>query len=450
MKHALAILLVIYSIACSAQKKELISSIREYAHPLNTTDPDPTLEDLSFLKDLIKNKSVIALGEATHGSKEFFTMKHRLVRYLVEEAGYRVFIIEANQPECMRINNYVMHGKGNPEEALFGIYFWTWNTNEVLEMIKWMRNYNEGKAEKDKVRFYGCDMQYAIAAAELIKQDFDSLQIDYNQYKKLLDSLSSQSFRRLSGQDESVLKTMYAQVVELHRYSDKYKTEFINKTDAKYYMLHRQYLNILLQSMIQHTSDNDYFRDSCMAENTKWISEYEQTDKIIIWAHNAHISKTKAYTTAKGYQMGYWLSSLFSDKYYAIGFDFHDGSFRAMNTMPNASKMSKKTGKGVVTCTIRKPAKNSSDHIYHKTELPMFYLDYKKASANKTIETYLNTITRIKIIGAIFNPKWEETYYQTVILQDYYDAIIFINTTTPTTATDYYTTMYEKARALKK
>lgn len=448
---AILLLILLTSFRSFAKNGDLIEELRKAAYPIESVDPYAPLDDLSFLKDLIKNKSVIALGEATHGSKEFFTMKHRLVRYLVEEAGYRVFIIEANQPECIRINDYVMHGKGSPEEALFNIYFWTWNTNEVLKMIKWMRSYNEGKADKDKVRFYGCDMQYTIAAAGFIMRDLDSLQIDYSHYKNLLDSLSSKSFRHLSRKNTSELKAMYNQAVELFRYSDKYKTEFIEKSDAKYFMQHHQYLNILLQAMTKYTSEDGNFRDSCMAVNTKWISDYEQTDKIIVWAHNAHISKTKAYTTAEGYQMGYRLNKLFPDKYYVIGFDFHDGSFRAMNTMPTASEKSKKgTATGVVTCTIKKPAKNSSDHIYHKTGLPMFYLDYKKASANEAIKTYLNTITRIKIIGAIFNPKWEETYYQTVILNDYYDATIFINSTTPTVATDYYKAMYEQAKALKK
>lgn len=450
MKQVLLSLLILYTIPCYAQKKGLINAIRENAYPLNTTNPQDNLEDLSFLKELIRDKSVIALGDATHGTKEFFTMKHRLVRYLVEKAGYRIFVIEANLPECMRINDYVMYGKGNPEEALYNIYFWIWNTDEIMEMIQWMRNYNEGKEDKDKVRFYGNDMRFTIAAADFIMKDLDSLQIDYSNYKDLLDSLSNPRLRGLYRVEKSETNEKYTQVLKLCKYSEIYKSEFINKSDAEYYKLHQQYLNVLVQAMVNLTPENGYFRDSCMAANTKWISEYEQTDKIIVWAHSGHISKTKSFSGATGYQMGYWLSKLFPEKYYAIGFDFHDGSFRAYQNWPPVTESdNKSTLNGPITCTIKKPAKNSSHYIYHKTGLSMFYLDHKTASANKHIQTYLNEIIRLRLVGALFKPEHEESYYYTVILNKYFDATLFINTTTPTILTDYYTTMREKVRDLQ-
>ncbi|MBZ0099596.1 MAG: erythromycin esterase family protein, partial [Taibaiella sp.] len=110
------------TIQSRAQNKELIKALKQHAHPIATATPLSDNSDLTFLKDVLKDKTVIGLGEATHGTREFFQMKHRLVKFLVEEMGYRQFAIESNFAECMAINDYVRDGIGDPEMALRGIY----------------------------------------------------------------------------------------------------------------------------------------------------------------------------------------------------------------------------------------------------------------------------------------------------------------------------------------
>ena len=68
------------------------------------------------------------MGEATHGTHEFFQLKHRMLEFLVERMGFTVFGIEANWPESLAVNDYVLNGNGDPAKALAGFYFWTWNT----------------------------------------------------------------------------------------------------------------------------------------------------------------------------------------------------------------------------------------------------------------------------------------------------------------------------------
>lgn len=426
-----------------AQNKALVSALKEYALPLKTTEPMQPMDELHFLKDYLKNKSVISLGEATHGTKEFFQMKHRILRYLVEEMGYRVFVMEANQPECMAINDYIMYGKGDPAEALMGIYFWTWNTNEVLDMIKWMRNYNIGKADADKVKFYGCDMQTAKVAAELVVKELDRLQIDYNRFQNLLDTLSK-SETKLYLRDSTELVRLQHLARELYEYVDEYKAAFISKTDTRVFEQHRQHIAILLQALTLRAYDNSQYRDSCMAINIKWISEHEHTDKIAVWAHNGHISKTTIYNGRSGYQMGYWIEQLFPNQYYAIGFDFHEGSFRAMQDPTLSEQRGEK--RQVVNCTIKKTIKNAIDNVYHKLDTDIFYLDYKKASEHPLIQTFLSTPINTKIIGAIFEPKWQKSYYHLITPKEYYDATIFVNTTTAAVPTKYYNDYVAKKR----
>ncbi|MGD2093071.1 MAG: erythromycin esterase family protein, partial [Candidatus Aminicenantes bacterium] len=131
--------------------------IRARAIPIKTTDPINDHSDLQPLKEIIGNRSIVALGEGTHGTSEFFKMKHRITKFLAEEMGFTVFAIEASMPEAREVNRYVLTGQGDPKKALAGLYFWTWNTREVLAMIQWMREFN--RSGKGRIEFFGFDMQ---------------------------------------------------------------------------------------------------------------------------------------------------------------------------------------------------------------------------------------------------------------------------------------------------
>jgi len=117
---------------------------------------------------MIGKARVVALGEPTHGSREVFQMKHRLLEYLASELGFAVFAIEANGPESDRMNDFVLRGQGRPEDFLRGMYFWTWQTEEVAEMCRWMRRFNE--SGRGPLSFAGFDMQFSdTAMAEVVR-----------------------------------------------------------------------------------------------------------------------------------------------------------------------------------------------------------------------------------------------------------------------------------------
>ena len=133
-----------------------VNWIRQHAVRLKTPEAGHGFADMQPLKKIIGNARIVALGEATHGSREFFQLKHRMLEFLVSEMGFTIFSIEANMPEAYRLNDFVLTGEGDPAKLLRGMYFWTWNTEEVLEMIHWMRKLNQ--SGKGRVEFTGFDM----------------------------------------------------------------------------------------------------------------------------------------------------------------------------------------------------------------------------------------------------------------------------------------------------
>ena len=132
--------------------------IASVATPFSTAAPGSGFADLEPLGELIGNARVVGFGEATHGTREFFLMKHRAFEYLVERHNFTHFGIEATMPESRAVDRYVTRGEGDPAQLLAGLYFWTWNTQEVLDLILWMRAYNVRVGEP-RLRFFGFDMQ---------------------------------------------------------------------------------------------------------------------------------------------------------------------------------------------------------------------------------------------------------------------------------------------------
>lgn len=143
-----------------ADKKEL-AWLKSNCVKLATSEPKTGFQDLQFLKDEIGNSRIVGLGEFSHGSSEVFKMKHRLVEFLVSEMGFNIFSIEENMPETFLINDYVVKGKGNPEELLQN-GSQIWNNKEILDLLQWMQKYNTN--EKTKIQYFGFDMQNIMPA----------------------------------------------------------------------------------------------------------------------------------------------------------------------------------------------------------------------------------------------------------------------------------------------
>src|SRR5262245_265918 len=102
------------------RQHELVSWLQQHAVPLTTVEAGNGFADLQPLKPVIGNARIVALGEATHGTREFFQLKHRLLEFLVTEMGFTTFAMEANWPESLAVNDYVQHGRGDPAKVLAG------------------------------------------------------------------------------------------------------------------------------------------------------------------------------------------------------------------------------------------------------------------------------------------------------------------------------------------
>ena len=204
--------------------------------PLSTVMPGGDYKDLGVIDAAIGDSRVVAMGEATHGTKEFFQMKHRVFRYLAERKGFKIFALEASMPDCIAMDRFVTKGEGDPKAALANQGFWTWNTQEVLDLLLWMREFNKGREAKDQLRVYGFDMQSKSGA------------IDY--------------FSKLDSPDE---KTWWIEMDETRLSTDQ-KAEVKQRADqliAKASPSEQPMARMILQCLFQ-------------ADENEWIAEFKE------------------------------------------------------------------------------------------------------------------------------------------------------------------------------
>jgi erythromycin esterase len=127
--------------------------INRHAHPLTTLDPRAPLPDLRPLRDIVRDASIVALGASTRQAHELSVSAHRMARFLVEELGFRSLALEGDDPARVGLDDYVRTGKGDPRASLAGARAF-WRTGEILDLVHWMRAYNEDHPD-DPVRFAG-------------------------------------------------------------------------------------------------------------------------------------------------------------------------------------------------------------------------------------------------------------------------------------------------------
>lgn len=161
---------------------EVVTWTKRHAVPFESVEAGHGFADLEPLRKMIGNARIVALGEATHGSREVFQMKHRLLEFLATELGFSLLAVEANLPEARRVNDYVVDGKGDPAAALRGLYFSTWRSEEVFAMVEWMRRFNLDAAHRAAGRrlgFAGFDMQEPGVAMTAVQDYFTQFESEW-------------------------------------------------------------------------------------------------------------------------------------------------------------------------------------------------------------------------------------------------------------------------------
>ncbi len=401
-------------------------------HPFDGAHLSLPHDDLEFLRDLVGDARVVALGENTHGARDFFEMKARILRFLVEEMGFDTFAIEATWPEGLRLDRYVRTGEGDPARLLAGLYFWTWNTEAVLEMIEWMRDHNEAGGD---LGFHGVDLQSPGMALHLVREfigfvaparlDFVTGKLD------CLDRFANGPTgrfprRRYRDETDSYRAECGASLEEARALLVENRERYETAGGADRYAIALQSLRVAYQYHLQAVGEQS--RDESMAENTGWLSDRIGPEgRMVLWAHNFHVS-------AQPGAQGFYQRQIFGDDLVILGFTHEGGSFTAVGQTMGPS--------GTIRYTERRsfdldpPVEDSFEAYFAGAAAPRFVLDLRRP-LNDPGSAWLSERRPFRRIGCCYDPDRPEVYWQDTPLSQWYDAIIHFESTRPTAVLPY-------------
>jgi erythromycin esterase-like protein len=308
--------------------------IEDHSVALQTTDPRAELEDLLPLRRSNAAATVVGLGESVHGASEELTLKHRILRLLVEMMGFRSVAWEEDWTNGMQINDYLRSANGNAE-TLVSQMTPQWHVREVADVLRWLRSFNANRS--DKVQFAGLDYYLTPLAAYTRLDDYVAVAAPrmLNEVRAQLEPITpktSDVFEHIS---------LYMQVADKQPYI-QHARELVRlieqvphgSNDAAHALMVRTAQLIVLFYVHFSLSDSDalIFRDAHMADNLQWWAEFTG-DRIAFWAASAHTANAPGLRIAVPPQpdlrfpsAGSYLRRQYGEQYLSIGFTFDHGA----------------------------------------------------------------------------------------------------------------------------
>ena len=413
MKNLTYFLIVLSSfaqLACSQNPKTQTEWLNK-----NTIELQPNeTYDFTKLKDILRDKRIVALGESTHGLGEFYKIKSTLVLYLHKELGYEVLAMESGLGDINLAYEDIdtISAKNLRDYTLFGNF----KAKEVDTLFNYIKSTS---SSKNPLIYTGYDTQFSsdYLITKLVKL---TAPID----KTLSDSLTNRmySFQKSFGaarNNDSIGYIKHRDVFiknakDISQLLQKNKDSLLNsKTlSLKEYLIIQKTLEMFVRST--NLSYEDRFqgyelRDKLMAENLVWLlNDIYPNKKVIVWAHNGHIQKTES-------RMGNYLSDSLKNDYVSIGFAFHKGTYTARGE------------NGLSTYPAQDSYLGTYEYVFNAINEPIFLLDLRQINeeSDENGKWLLNNLD-FRIVGS----RNEKNEFRESNLTKDYDLIIFINEST--------------------
>lgn len=334
MKRICCLILLLYLChTVRAQQRVELNGQPETIYPLSIVED--TLTSLLPVKDLFSSKRVVALGEATHGTQEFMTLRIAMLKFLITHCDYRSVILEASFGATLDLDDYVTGSPGDADSLLRRVGYWMFYAPEFRNFVHWVRTYNRGKPVDSKVHIWGMDMQTLLDPLLYIDRKSASLPADA---RAGFDAIV-QPFLRAHHQaapavvfnaTDSMRTAITATVRKLRQWVKDQEPALeavYTKAGAGIWQLCVKNIDYALRLPGNHS----FYRDSCMANNVVELTNLLQ-QRSTVWAHDLHISRYDSLVNNPSLRnmMGRYLDQVFHDQYYPVGFLFEKGQFLAL------------------------------------------------------------------------------------------------------------------------
>ena len=403
------------------------------------------LEDIESVKlepllDRIGEARVVLLGEATHGSSEFYRMRARITRELIAHRRFRAVAVEADWPDAARIDRYVRHvpaASSRPEPAFSRFPTWMWRNQEVHEFVEWLRHYNAETADPARhVSFHGLDLYslYTSAAAVigyLEQVDAAAAAVARRRYGCLMPwerdpatygraALTGQ-YRTCEGDVVAALQDLLARRLEYswrdgERFLDAAQNARLVADAERYY-----------RTLYYGSTASWNLRDQHMFDTLQSLLAFHGPEtKIVIWEHNSHIGDAAATEmAARGeHNVGRLCRAAYGEGAHLVGFGTDHGTVAAASDWEAP----------VEIMDVRPAHAESYERLCHDTAVPAFVLPLRYPVREAVREELLSPRLE-RAIGVIYRPESElASHYFQASLPRQFDEYVWFDRTAAVTA----------------
>jgi erythromycin esterase len=402
----------------SPGKEEALSWVQAHAVPLNDADPESPEPALSILQQTVGDARIVGLGEGTHGTTEFWGIRQKISRYLVEEMGFTAILMEAGLPNSLPLDAYVTRGEGSAGEAHQRLG--TWRYQEMRDLIDWMREFNlQNQAQGRTLRFFGYDCAF---------HDWEEATEQVTGFLEISDPAA---VSEVEGRLENYTKEDADWV---QAYFQTHAQELMAAGgEDEYRLVLRVVQNLAPNWTVWYNLRNGLpdlgIRDSVNLENFNWIvNDLLDGGKVVVWAHNGHVGNTILEDQGTdAVMLGARLKEQYGSDYQVMATEFHGGQFLAWDRCEGHPYE-------FVTHTAAVPLEDTYAHRFHMEGIPLFYLDLGGVDASSEESGWLMGPLRMRFIGASYcSMNDREWYSRMVSLPQEYDGVIFFDDTHPAT-----------------
>jgi erythromycin esterase-like protein len=414
----------------------MVAGVQGAGHPV-----EGHRADYDELLDLIGDRHVVLIGEASHGTHEFYRERARVTRRLIDERGFNAVAVEADWPDAYRVNRYVM-GQSTDRDAETALRnfrrfpAWMWRNRDVLEFVEWLHVRNAAhRSPSTKARFYGLDLYSLQASMEAVVAYLD--RVDPAEAERARERYSCFDDVGSEGQaygyalahagaipceDEVV-----AQLVALRHRADAYlRRDGWVAEDELFYAEQNAVLvrdaEEYYQQMYRAEVSSWNLRDRHMANTLDALIDHLDRQlghgKIVVWEHNSHVGDARA--TGMGARGELNVGQLTRERHRGdatlIGFTTYDGRVTAASDW----------GAPAERKHVRPARRDSHEAFLHETGSPAFWMPTASGAARDALR-----VARLeRAIGVIYRPQTElQSHYFEAVLADQFDAVIHIDHT---------------------
>jgi erythromycin esterase len=270
---------------------------RKAAIHVKGTDPEQSLDDLQPVRKIIGHARLVAAGESRHDLHEQIQFKLRLIQFLVQQMNFSGIAMEVSMPDAARVDDYVFRGSGDARRLVHDrLGYWdAWDTEEILAIIQWLRQYNADPAHGPRVHFYGFDMMFPSSSVEEVLQFLE--EVESSQAAKFREQTA-----RVRKEPEKLSReewvSLQSALSDLKSDFDAHRQEYSSRSSTAALEWALQQVAVSAQyarwwlAPADGVSNRADVRERSMAQNVQWILQKEGPGgRVFVSAHNAHVAK---------------------------------------------------------------------------------------------------------------------------------------------------------------